>query len=410
MSPLDKNDNLQRYIRGLPTPSTQEEALAQFQKLYDMVSINDWLEGELVFDLGNFILRYRPDLISLGIRLNVQVNLFLRTIEKYAADPDTIFYNIGHSVGCFALTEQNAGVLSGLIVDTTWEENPETGEYILNNPEDNQKNWISQGTTASYAIVYARHVEDKSDIRIFMINLLGQKDIISPITIIPINNTLDMARLRFTNLTVPETSCLELSKKSSKLELLNGIFFGRYMIAEATISAMLGQIEHIQQSINGCDKFERLGFVNYLTKCYNEFDKYKSLLYKNRRLILYSDTANSLFLTNCYKIYTVEKSIQVFNKLQLMFGMRAATSDLKFENLLLHKVAEGDTYVLRISLINNHFKSGWFQMLTKRGFSFQDLYYLYQKETRREKMDYIMENFQVISDNIINSTIPKIDC
>ena len=49
-----------------------------------------------------------------------------------------------------------------------------------------------------------------------------------------------------------------------------------------------------------------------------------------------------------------------------MFGMRAATSHLKFENLLLHKVAEGDTYVLRISLINNHFKEGWFHMFTKQ--------------------------------------------
>ena len=65
-------------------------------------------------------MRYRPDLVSLGIRINVQVNLFLRSIEKYAADPDAIFEKIGHGVGCFALTEEDAGVLSGLIVDTTW--------------------------------------------------------------------------------------------------------------------------------------------------------------------------------------------------------------------------------------------------------------------------------------------------
>ena len=111
-----KESELQDYIQNLPCPNTQEEALEQFQELYQRVSIEDWLQSELVFDLGNFIMRYRPDLVSLGIRINVQVNL-LRSIEKYAADPDAIFEKIGHSVGCFALTEEDA-VFSGLR-DTT---------------------------------------------------------------------------------------------------------------------------------------------------------------------------------------------------------------------------------------------------------------------------------------------------
>ena len=34
-----------------------------------------------------------------------------------------------------------------------------------------QKNWISQGVYAEYAIVYAKNKEDKSDIRIFIVNM-----------------------------------------------------------------------------------------------------------------------------------------------------------------------------------------------------------------------------------------------
>ena len=198
--------------------------------------------------------------------------------------------------------------------------------------------------SSSYVIVYARHVVDKSDIRIFLVDLLDEEAITTPIDILPVNKTLDMAKIQFNNLRLPNSACLEHSKKSTKLELLNGIFFGRYMIAEATINAMLGQIEHIQENINASEKsrekFEKLGFFSYLNKCHEEFYQYKCHLYADRKSVLYANTQHSLFLTNCYKIYAVEKSIEIFNILQLMFGMRAATSHLKFENLLLHKVAE----------------------------------------------------------------------
>lgn len=198
------------FIRVLETPKNDKESFVQFMDLYKLVPIETWCDSELVFDIGNFIMRYRPDLISLGIRLNVQVNLFLRSIQKYALDPETIFQKVGHSIGAFALTEEDAGVLSGLIVDTTWSE--KEGEYILNTQES-QKNWISQGMMASYAIVYARHAENKNDIRIFMIDLNDEHILKTPIKTLPVNNTLDMAKLRFKNYKVPSEFILENSKK-----------------------------------------------------------------------------------------------------------------------------------------------------------------------------------------------------
>ena len=49
-------------------------------------------------------------------------------------------------------------------------------------------------------------------------------------------------------------------------------------------------------------------------------------------------------------------------------------------------------------------------MFTKAGLTIKDLYTLYLKETKREKMDYIIENFKDISDNIIQSNIPLLNC
>lgn len=408
--PEDENNDvfvtetqLTDYIRVLETPKSDKESFVQFMDLYKLVPIETWCDSELVFDIGNFIMRYRPDLISLGIRLNVQVNLFLRSIKKYASNPEIIFEKVGHSIGAFALTEEEAGVLSGLIVDTTWSE--KEGEYILNT-EESQKNWISQGMMASYAIVYARHSEDKNDIRIFIVELNDEHILQTPIKTLPVNNTLDMAKLRFKNYKVPHGFMLENSKKSTKLDLLNGIFYGRYMIAEATISAMLGFIDHLKVNISSSSttlqKFTNLGHTQYLEKCRNNFNNYKSYLYATRL----ENLSGELTSINCYKIYSVEKSIEIFTKLQQMFGMRAAIYPLRFENLLLHKVAEGDTHVLRVSLINNHSKNSTFDLLTQPGFSFKHIYNIYQCSNKRDKFKYIMKNMKEISDNIVFSTIP----
>jgi acyl-CoA oxidase len=54
------------------------------------------------------------------------------------------------------LTEQLAGVQSGLVVETTavWDE--KTREFALNTPHAGaRKNWISQGATADKAVVVA---------------------------------------------------------------------------------------------------------------------------------------------------------------------------------------------------------------------------------------------------------------
>ena len=60
------------------------------------------------------------------------------------------------TLGCFLLTEMQAGVLSGLIVETTCDWCPEAQAFTLHTPSDKAaKNWISQGFVAEQGVVIA---------------------------------------------------------------------------------------------------------------------------------------------------------------------------------------------------------------------------------------------------------------
>ncbi|MGI9554363.1 MAG: hypothetical protein ACR2M6_00190 [Vampirovibrionia bacterium] len=399
-------NEIQDYILEIPVPETQEASLTHFRTMYEMVDIKEWIDSDLVFDVGNFILHKRPDLLCIAIRLNVQVNLFLRTLNKYCYDSDDVLGSVGYKIGCFALTEEKAGVLSGLQINTEFEELPD-GSYILNSC-DSSKNWISQGLFAEFCILFAKNKHDKLDTRIFIIDNQNENIQKESITMLDVNKGLDMAKLTFENLYVPPQSLLELSLGSKKMELLNGIFYGRYMIAEATVSGMIGYMETIERNIwPQYKKFSELGFSQYLKQCKDAYENYKKHLRQQRNLIL---SRNDLFSVNCYKIYTVEKSLHTFVELSVLFGMKAATSKFSYNNLLLHKVAEGDTFVLRASLINNHIKGGIKEMATKPGLSWTDLYKLSKMNNKKEKYSYVMNNLIRISDSIIEGHIPQIEC
>ena len=99
-----------------------------------------------------------------SIRFTVQFNLFAGTILELGgpAHLDALRRMRTDGVlGCFALTERLAGVNSGLVVQTVAEwcpspDRPDGGRFLLRTPHDGaRKNWISQGLTASWAVVFA---------------------------------------------------------------------------------------------------------------------------------------------------------------------------------------------------------------------------------------------------------------
>ena len=108
------------------------------------------------------------------------------------------------------MTEKGAGVLSGLIVETTctWTERG----YILHSPSPkSHKTWISQGLTAKWCVIIARLIlrdgTDKGP-HAFVIDMdtegISKKDMISKTNF----NGLDNANLSFNQCLVPHNTLL----------------------------------------------------------------------------------------------------------------------------------------------------------------------------------------------------------
>ena len=94
-----------------------------------------------------------------GVRFTVQFNLFAGSILGLGG-PEQIeqlaTIQRAGQLGCFLLTEMQAGVLSGLIVETTAEWCADRQRFIVHTPSDKAaKNWISQGYTAELGVVIA---------------------------------------------------------------------------------------------------------------------------------------------------------------------------------------------------------------------------------------------------------------
>ena len=111
---------------------------------------------------------------GLGVRITVQLNLFGGSVCNLGSAQQATWlqgvFDRGE-LGCFCLTEASAGVLSGLIVNTTATFVPASGRraaagFDLHTPAlGDRKTWISQGLTARWGVVIARLIlkdgEDK---------------------------------------------------------------------------------------------------------------------------------------------------------------------------------------------------------------------------------------------------------
>lgn len=97
---------------------------------------------------------------GLGVRVTVQLNLFSGSVANLGSIEQQTWLSGVLSrgeLGCFILTERGAGVLSGLMVETTatWTKDG----YVLDSPEplgSSRKTWISQGLVAKWGVVIAR--------------------------------------------------------------------------------------------------------------------------------------------------------------------------------------------------------------------------------------------------------------
>lgn len=155
-----------------------------------------------------------------GIRFTVQLNLFAGTIIGLGNPAQVSMlkdFQANGTLGCFCLTEKLAGVNSGLIVNTTCSWDDQKQMFLLDCPDEgSQKNWISQGLTADYAVVVADlFVKGKSyGPHAWIMQLRQNGKLVDGVTAEDmgdktIGNDLDNARISFKKVWLPKDSLLD---------------------------------------------------------------------------------------------------------------------------------------------------------------------------------------------------------
>ena len=372
-------------IDAMKFPTNDYESYDNFKRLYSCFTPDDWFNTDNLFSVALYIAEKRPDLVDLGTRINVQVNLFLRTIKTFS---DVAIDK--NDIGCFALTESNAGVLSGLVVETKVEE-LESGDYILNSNECT-KRWISQGMFATKSLVFASNINNYRDCRIFLMEM--PCDGVKRTRMsggLDVGKVLDLAEIQYTNVKLGKSAVLEKTIPLSRKELLCGIFYGRLCLAEVVITSISAFVDYVYNKVSNIEKFKLIGHYDYICNLNRDLKSIKEQLISRRSEILESQ---DVFLINCYKVYCVELAIDVYNKVHMMFGTHAFGFGLTYETLMLNKIAEGDTSVLKLAVIKEYLDNGG--KLSWR--HYLGLLYNYNRPK-----EYIMENACDIFKNIVLS-------
>ena len=380
-------ENVYTVIDNLPFPGDETTSFANFIQLYNCFSPREWLLTDTLFDVANYIAKHRPELVDLGTRINVQVNLYLRTILTYHANPYDII-DQPNNIGCFALTEAKAGVLSGLVVDVKFEETDDG--YILNSGAT-CKRWISQGMTAHHCLVMASNITNYRDCRIFHISLEcpGVRRTRMELVNLPISNTLDLTEIHFDNVRVNLSGVLEKTIPLNRKQLLSGIFYGRLCLSEVVMRSISGFVSMVFEKIKDIDKFKTIGHYQYIYQLNNELIGYCERMKERRNSLLESEDVMTI---NCYKAYCVETAIAIYNKIHMMFGTHAFGYGLDYQTLILNKVAEGDTSVLKLACIK--------QFVMERRLPIKHWYGLW-----RNPVSYVMNNVDDIFGYIAETQI-----
>ena len=384
-------ENVKLLIKRLPNPKNEQESYDNFIALYNCFTPEQWLETDTLFEMLNYIARNRSEFVDLGTRLNVQVNLYLRSIMNYHENPSQML----NDIGCFALTESSAGVLSGLVVDVKFEERSDS--YILNSG-DVSKKWISQGMLANKGLVFASDVVNHRDCRIFLVDMCAPGITRNRMTNIPVSSILDLAEIRYHNVVLPKSAVLSKTVPLSRKELLMGIFYGRLCLAEVVMNSISEFVTMVYTKIRTIGKFDKLGYLDYIAKLDTALTEYCQQMAKRRNSLL---ETKDVMRINCYKVYCVETAIYIYNKIHMMFGTHAFGFGLDYQTLILNKVAEGDTSVLKLACIKQHIDN----VGIVRGLSCR-----HWANVLYDPVKYVMMNRDMFFNELVGTQIDLLSC
>ena len=392
-------------------PAQSSKILRQLCKT-ELLKFTDMRDNPEKFFMAHRLLS-TVGLGGFGIRFTVQFNLFAGSLVGLAGEEQLKMLDEIQKegkLGCFLLTEMQAGVLSGLIVETTVDWDSNNQEFVLNTPSDKAaKNWISQGFVADCGVIIANLRIDGESYgpHAFYMDLRdGNKNLLPGIRIEDmgvktIANDLDNARVWFDNVKLPKNALLnkfadindnneyvQVTDERMRIEVIGQrLLTGRIAIAEAALfSARVLHMkteEYATQKIcNGLTGETTLSNMpqlkNVLNNSYAKIDKmisFTAAVENDLNDCLRNDRIPDDELVEkiaVCKIKCIEVAIECAHALQLEVGSYALMHDTGFElfdMLLCCKFAEGDSRILQQKLtrdrLNRVRKDGVFSTLTE---------------------------------------------
>ena len=265
-------------VRALETAPTVHDEASRAKQMRDIVA-QQFLKYSTLVDTPGTLLRCSPGNLgsngALWTRFTVQYNLYAGTIVAMGNDAqrEELFQTqqLGE-LGCFAFTEQGAGVLSGAGVETTATYDRKSKTFVIHSPTlSSKKNWISQGCYAERAIILAELFIDSVSYgpHLFWARIAsrGRHDVIVPIDEVQIGTNpkktcmlgLDNATVSFDHFRIPQSSLLSrfgginatTNTYESRLPanctrmldlLLSRLLTGRIVLSEATLAHVMSRV------------------------------------------------------------------------------------------------------------------------------------------------------------------------
>ena len=249
-----------KEVPAATDPAKSADVLRQLVRT-DLLSFTDMRDAPEKFFLAHRLLA-TVGLGGFGVRFTVQFNLFAGSIVGLGG-PEQVeslkSIQQAGQLGCFLLTEMQAGVLSGLIVETTCDWDPATQSFMLHTPSDKAaKNWISQGYTAELGVVIAdlRIAGKSHGPHAFVMRMRDESGALLPGIRVEdmgtktVANDLDNARVWFDQVRLPKEALLnrfadirddqyvQTTAERMRIEVIGQrLLTGRLAIAEAAISS-----------------------------------------------------------------------------------------------------------------------------------------------------------------------------
>lgn len=335
-----------------------------------------------------------------GVRFTVQFNLFAGSILGLGGEEQIALldeFQRDGTLGCFLLTEKKAGVLSGLIVETTCDWCQATESFTLHTPSDSAaKNWISQGFVAERGVVIADlRIDGKSHgPHAFLMTLRGEGGQLLPGIRVEdmgyktIANDLDNARVWFDKVRLPRKALLnkfadldaqgryvQVGEERMRIEVIGQrLLTGRQAIAEAALVSarvlhMRTEAYASKKVCNGLSGERTLESMPQMRAVLDEsyaaldsMEAFTSGVEERLNECLRAGTIPSPELVDAIaiaKIKCIDVAIQRCHALRQEVGSYALMHATGFElvdMLLCCKFAEGDSRILQQKLARDRLK------------------------------------------------------